>query len=267
MGCTDYEPASDTLALTGVPPGFNDDGPAEASGPPGEDWSCLARPAEQASAPVFSGNAPQVIYSLQMVDLSSGVIYRNLQVRACALTDVSCANPLTDMLGVNEQGRVDVPLFQNFTGYLEITSDELVPQLFYVNAPLQPRTQPDFPLAMVSIASLGPLLQLLGAVEANTGIIAIRTFDCQGVTANGVSLTSNNDQARPWYFVDGLPSSTESETGPEGLAGFINVPPGLNVVRAEGADGTDLGPQSMVVRPGWMSSMYLRPPGVQTFAP
>lgn len=204
---------------------------------------------------------------MQMVDLSSGVIYRNLQVRACALTDVNCTNPLTNMLSVNEQGRVDVPLFQNFTGYLEITSDELVPQLFYVNAPLQPRAEPDFPLAMVSLASLGPLLQLLGEVEPNTGIIGIRVFDCQGATANGVSLSSNSDQARPWYFVDGLPSSTQQETGREGLAGFINVPPGLNVVRAEGADGTDLGPQSMVVRPGWMSSMYIRPPGVQTFAP
>jgi hypothetical protein len=227
----------------------------------------LNRPVDQASAPVFAGNAPQVIYSMQMVDLSSGVIYRNLQVRACALTDVNCSNPLTNMLSVNEQGRVDVPLFQNFTGYLEITSDELVPQLFYVNAPLQPRTAPDFPLAMVSLSSLGPLLQLLGNVGPDTGIIGIRIFDCQGVTATGVSLSSDKDDARPWYFVDGLPSSMQAETGREGLAGFIDVPPGLTVVRAEGPDGTDLGLQSMVVRPGWMSSMYVRPPGVQTFAP
>jgi len=264
VNCTEYEPASDTLEFTGIAGNGN---VVASTAPLGQDWSCLDRPVQQVSAPVFAGSAPQVIYSLQMVDLSSGAIYRNLRVRACALTDVNCANPLTNMLGVNEQGRVDVPLFQNFTGYLEITSTELVPQIFYVNEPLQPRTQPDFPLAMLSLSSLGPLAQLLGAnIAPDTGFIGIRIFDCQGDTASGVTLLSDND-AVPWYLVDGLPSTQASATGQEGLAGFMNVPPGLAVVRAVAPDGTEIGLQSMVVRPGWMSSMYVRPPGVQTAAP
>jgi hypothetical protein len=265
VGCTEYEPASDTLELVGLSAGGSG---SLAAAPPGQDWSCLDQPVDtEVSAPVFAGAAPQVIYSMQMVDLSSGAIYRNLQVRACALTDVNCANPLTGMLGVNEQGRVDIPLFQNFTGYLEITSDELVPQLFYVNEPLQPRTGPDFPLAMLSLSSLGPLVQLIGVdIAPATGFIGIRVFDCQGDTAIGVSLDSDTD-AVPWYLVDGLPSSIQEQTGREGLAGFLNYPPGLAVLRADAPDGTALGIQSMVIRPGWMSSMYVRPPGVQTFAP
>lgn len=220
-------------------------------------------------APVFSGTAPRVIYSLQMVDLSSGAIYRNIRVRACALTDVTCSNPLTSVLGVNEQGLVDIPLFQNFTGYLEITSEEIVPQIFYLTEPLQPRPEPDFPLAMVSLANVVPLVQLLGVeLDPSLGMVALRIFDCNADTAPGVSLSTDNDDVTPWYFVGGLPSSTQEETGTEGLAGFVSVPPGLTVFEARTAEGTLLGgQQSVVVRPGWMSSMYLRPPGVQTSAP
>jgi hypothetical protein len=261
FGCTEFEPGSDTLSFTGV-----DQLEPVAKG---TDWRCLDQPPPQPTAPVFAGTAPRVIYSLQMVDLSSGAIYRSIQVRACALTDVNCSNPLTDMLTVNEQGRVDVPLFQNFTGYLEITSDELLPQLFYLTEPLQPQTEPEFPLAMVALTSLVPLVQLLGvSPQPTAGLIAVRIFDCQADTASGVTLSTEEGDSVPWYFVGGLPSSTQTETGPEGLAGFVNVSPGIAVFEAINPDGTILGGlQSMVVRPGWMSSMYLRPPGVQTSAP
>jgi hypothetical protein len=220
------------------------------------------------AAPVFAGTAPRIIYSLQMVDLSSGAIYRSIQVRACPLTDVDCTNPLTDYLTVNEQGRVDIPLFQNFTGYLEIRSDEIVPQLFYMTEPLQPQTAPEFPLAMVAIDNLPPLAQLVGLpLQPTMGLIALRVFDCKADTAFGVSLSTEEGGAVPWYFVGGLPSGEQTETGPEGLAGFLNVAPGVAVFEAVNSEGTLLGGlQSMVVRPGWMSSMYLRPPGVQTSA-
>jgi hypothetical protein len=261
LGCTEFEPGSDTLSFTGV-----DQLEPVAKG---TDWRCLDQPPAQPTAPVFAGTAPRVIYSLQMVDLSSGAIYRSIQVRACALTDVSCTNPLTDMLTVNEQGRVDVPLFQNFTGYLEITSDELVPQLFYLTQPLQPQAEPEFPLAMVARTNLVPLVQLLGVnPQPTSGMIALRIFDCQADTASGVTLSTEDGDVVPWYFVGGLPSGTQTETGPEGLAGFLNVPMGTAVFQAINPDGTLVGGlQSMAVRSGWMSSMYLRPPGVQTSAP
>jgi hypothetical protein len=261
LACTEFEPGSDTLGFTG-------DIDSLEPAPPGKDWRCLDETVVTPSAPIFAGVARPVIYSLQMVDLSSGAIYRSIQVRACSLTDVSCSNPLTDMLTVNEQGRVDVPLFENFTGYLEITSDELVPQLFYLTQPLQPQTAPEFPLAMVAVTNLVPLVQLLGVdLQPNMGLIALRIFDCKADTAAGVSLSTEQRGAVPWYFVGGLPSSSQTETGPEGLAGFMNVAPGLAVFEATNDEGALLGGlQSVVVRPGWMSSMYLRPPGVQTSA-
>ena len=263
VGCTEFEPGTDTLNRF-------DDGVGALEPTEGADWRCLAQPVQQPSAPVFAGAAPRVIYSLQMVDLSSGAIYRSIQVRACALTDVDCNNPLTDWLSVNEQGRVDVPLFQNFTGYLEIDSSlgEIVPQLFFFTEPLQPRAEPEFPLAMVAVTNLPPLVQLLGVEpQPTSGMIALRVFDCGGKTAAGVSLSTPSG-AVPWYFVGGLPSGTQTETGPEGLAGFLDVPPGVAVFDAVTEDGTVLGGlQSVVIRSGYMSSMYLKPPGVQTSAP
>jgi hypothetical protein len=263
VGCTEFAPGSDTPETVGSQRG------SLQPVPNGEDWSCLNRPVQPSSAPVFAGAAPRVIYSMQMVDLSSGAIYRSIQVRACSLTDVTCANPLTGSLSVNEQGTVDIPLFQNFTGYLEITGSDIVPQIFYLNEPLQLQTKPEWPLAMVALASLPPLVQLLGVeLQPTAGLIALRVFDCQAHPAAGVSLSTEARAALPWYFVDGLPSGTESQTGSEGLAGFVNVPPGLAVFEAATRGGEMLGGrQSLVVRPGWMSSMYLRPRGVQTSAP
>jgi hypothetical protein len=228
----------------------------------------LNQPIVQQSAPVFAGQARSVIYSLQMVDLSSGAIYRGVNVRACPLTDIDCSNPLTDTLTVNEQGRVDIPLFENFTGYLEIQGEEIVSQLFYMAEPLRPQTAPEFPLAMVARANLPPLAQLVGRdLQPTMGLIALRVFDCNADTAFGVSLSMQEDGAVPWYFVGGLPSGEQTETGPEGLAGFLNVTPGVAVFEAVNPEGAQLGGlQSMLVRAGWMSSMYVRPPGVQTSA-
>jgi hypothetical protein len=101
-------------------------------------------------------------------------------------------------------------------------------------------------------------------LQPDKGLIALRIFDCNGKTAPGVTLSTAEDTAIPWYFVGGFPSGMQTETGPEGLAGFVNVSPGLTIFEASNKDATLLGGvQSVVVRAGWMSSMYVRPPGVQ----
>ena len=249
LGCTEYEPASDSLP----------EGTISELGP---EWSCLNRPAEPSSVPTFSGTAPRVVFSIQVVDLSTGQIYPDAQVRACGLSDINCINPVTDMLGVDAEGWVDVPLFQNFTGFLEITSPDLVPYLFYLTEPLAAASTSEYPLAVVSLASLGPLVQLVGVdPQPGTGVIAVRVFNCTGDTTSGASLTTQT-RGVPWYFVNGLPTGMGTETGAEGIAGYVNVPPGLTVVEVRAPDGTLVAaPQSLVVRAGWLSAVYVKPPG------
>jgi hypothetical protein len=252
LGCTDYEPASDVLP----------EGTISELGP---EWSCLNRTAAPSSVPTFSGTVPRVVFSIQVVDLSTGNIYPDAQVRACGLADINCDDPVTDVLSVDAEGWVDVPLFQNFTGYLEIQSPDLVPYLFYLTEPLAPTSTIEYPLAVVSLAALGPLAQLVGvdSLQASKGVIATRVFNCTGDTATGASLTTEGDGV-PWYFLDGLPTGMGSETGAQGLAGYVNVSPGLAVVEARAPDGTTIaGPQSLVVRAGWLSAVYVKPPGRQ----
>jgi hypothetical protein len=271
LGCTQLASSSDTLQSgNGLQLGSKDAVDASSAPPArGHDWSCLAPKNAAAQTPppppVVAGASTRVVYSLQTVDLSSGQIYKDVQIRACALTDVTCTTPVAGPLAVDDQGWVDVPLFENFSGYLEIQSPETVPYLFFLTEPLGPQVPPEYPLGLVSLKSLQPLVQLLGvSPQPNTGLIAFRVFDCAGDTASGVTL-SPIEGGVPWYFVNGLPSSTEEQTGDDGLGGFVNLPPGLAVIDAQTSDGTSIaGPHSLVVRPNWLSALHLRPHGATT---
>jgi hypothetical protein len=214
---------------------------------------------------VAAGAAQRVVFSMQTVDLSTGKIYKNVQVRACGLTDVTCASPVAGPLTVDDQGWVDIPLFENFTGYIELQSPETVPYAFYLTEPLAPQVTPEYPIGIVSLMAIQPLVQLVGVTpQPDTGLLAFRVFDCRGDTAPGVTL-SPVDGAVPWYFVDGLPSGAQSETGVEGLGGFVNVPPGLAVIDALAPNGASIaGSRSLVVRPNWLSAIHLRPHGATT---
>jgi hypothetical protein len=251
LSCTEYEPASDTLTSridSLVPGGSNG------------NWDCVDPVMRAAPRPVFSETVDRLVYSIQLVDLSTGQLYPDVRVRACGIADINCENPVTDMLSVDAQGWVDLPLFRNFTGFLEITSSAAVSTLFYLTDPVE-ESIVEYPLALVSIASLGPLVELLGVQpEPNTGIVALRVFDCDGSTASGVSL-STDDAGMPWYFVDGLPSSTSRGTGADGLTGLVNVEPGLAEIDLRAPNGLSVdGLQSFVVRPNWLSYGYVRPP-------
>lgn len=248
--CSEYEPASDTLEgqVTSLNPAN------EAS-----NWNCVDPVMQAAPRPVFSQTVDRLVYSVQIVDLSSGQLYPDVRVRACGIADINCENPVTDMLAVDAEGWVDIPLFRNFTGFLEIRSAAAVSTLFYLTDPVQ-ESLVEYPVGLISIASIGPLVQLLGVQpQPNTGIVALRVFDCDGNTASGVSLATNN-AGMPWYFVDNLPSSTSRGTGADGLTGLVNVEPGLAEVDVRTPNGVSVdGPQSVVVRPNWMTYAYVRP--------
>jgi len=257
--CTEFESPTDILVPTEIE-GLN---PAALSA----DWGCLEPGAEPPAIPVSAQSVAQVIYSVQAVDLSTGQIYPDIRMRACGLADINCENPVTDWLTVDSQGWVHLPLFRDFIGFLEVMSPEIVPYVFYLKEPLT-RSLVEYPVAVISLASLGPLIQLVGVEpQPGTGIVVIRSFDCTGKTATGVRLSSEAG-GTPWYFVDGLPSSMVASTSSDGLGGLVNVAPGLAVVEVDAPTGVSIGgPQSFVVRPNWMSVAFLRPRAGERLAP
>jgi hypothetical protein len=250
--CTAFEPGTDTLP-----------GDETAALQPGEDdplWGCLTPTPAPPLVPVFSESGERIIFSLQLVDLSTGQIYPDATVRACGLADINCESPVVEGLTVDPRGWVDIPLYEGFTGFLEITSPSLLPYLFYLTEPVPGEPVREFPLGVITRAALQPLVALAGLpFEADTGLVAFRAFDCTGGVASGVSFVSETEGV-PWYFVDGLPNTMVASTSPDGLFGLANAPPGLSVIDPRAPNGLSIaGPQSLVVRAGWLSAGYVRP--------
>lgn len=250
-GCTAFEPGTDTLS----------EEPA-ALQPRGDDprWGCLTPTPAPPLVPVLAESGERVVFSLQLVDLSTGQIYPEATVRACGLADINCESPVVSGLTVDPRGWVDVPLYEGFTGFFEITSPQILPYLFYLTDPVPAESVTEFPLGVISRASLEPLVALAGLpFEPDKGIVAFRVFDCTGALASDVSFVSETEGV-PWYFVDGLPNTSVQATSPDGLFGLANAPPGLAVIDPRSPDGLSIaGPQSLVVRAGWLSAAYVRP--------
>lgn len=261
-GCTAYESASDTLPFTSGNPLFGQAGASTqvGQGPMvpdlGADWSCLGAPIDRTPAPGTPGAS--VVYSLRLVDLASGEPFTTSTLRVCGLTDIGCNRPLMDQMRPDAEGWVNVPLTANFSGYLEIQSEGAVPYIY-----LLPddgiRTMRDYPLVMIGLENFGALLSALRIqYDPTLGAIAVRTFDCQGVPAPGVVLQSSSG-GTPFYFENGLPNTARDQTDPDGLGGFIGSVPGVTLFEAELSNGTTTSTKSMIIRPGWMTTGYMRP--------
>jgi hypothetical protein len=243
QACSDYEPASDRYTGSLQP---------EA----GVDWSCLRATPGPLRTPGLAGGV--IIYSLRLVDLATDEPYTDATVRACGLTDIQCDVPITPTLMSDGDGWVNVRLTENFAGYLEIQSPRAVPYLFHLPA-TGLATKADFPLAMIAIESFGALLEAFELpFDPALGAIAVRSFDCRGQPAAGVDLASSVAGV-PWYFEQGLPTTSRSRTDPSGLGGFVSSAPGVSLLDASLADGRLIESKSIIVRASWMTAGYLRP--------
>lgn len=236
---------------------------------PGFDWSCLEEGGTTSVAPfVVASESERVIYSARIVDFTTRDIARGVSIRACVVTDVNCSQPITSPIFASEDGWFDVPLFRGFDGYLEYGGDNYVPHTLYLTEPMSASITLDFPLHVIDLDSLSSLSGLIGVnINPEAGLISVRSFDCQGVTADGVMLNKSGDGVR-WYFADGLPTSAETRTGGDGLGGWVNVPPGLAAVAAVAPTGAAIsGEQTLVVRPGGVATAYIWPRGTRPRAP
>jgi hypothetical protein len=255
--CTAFEPGSDVL--------LSDTGANQSAAPPGEDWSCLAAApgrSETPQQPMFAGQETRIVYSARILDLSTGAVYPDIAVNACGISDVDCATPVASKLSVDAQGWVDVPLFEGFNGFLEFVSPTILPSVFFFVEPLEQQMRISYPFGVVSLASVQPLVQLAGIDQApDGGFIAMRAFDCSGVTAPGVTFTIEGGGSL-YYFIGGLPTGTAPATDGSGLGGFGDVPPGLALVGANTSDGIPImPPRTVLIRSGWLSTLYAKPPG------
>jgi hypothetical protein len=253
--CTDYEPASDTLAET-------TDGMLNAGDAPlgagANDWACLADVSSgPSSVPMNTSNAEPATYVLPLIDFVSGMAPLSARGRACARVDPGCSMPLTESVMVSREGALVLPLFEGFDGFIEVEADNMVPALFFLNAPLIGNTQ-SFPAFLVPLNSALALSQIVGVpIDERFGLIGFWALDCGGLPAEGVVM-SNDAGGLIYNFVDGLPAFQTATV--DGIGGFVNVPPGRVLLRGVlSQGGQTIGVQSLVVREGWISVSNVQP--------
>jgi hypothetical protein len=223
----------------------------------GQDWSCAVGEVEQA------GDDPAALtYVFELEHFITGQPMVGASLRACFRADVSCESPLSEAVLDGSEERARVTAFEGFNGYLEITADGMLPTMVFFkpwSAALLAQLE-SVPIRMFPQAALLALGSTVNVpVDPAAGLVSVAAFDCAGAPAGGVRLELDRS-AIPYVFVDDLPVIDRDSTGAQGLAGFVNVPPGIVVVAGYRADASEpVGLESMLVRPGWVSNSFLLP--------
>lgn len=220
----------------------------------GASWSCLEQPPAPRAVPL----RPGVVLTLAVVDVASREEPEGLLARACSRLDVQCEAPLASASS-GAAGRLRLALPQGFSGFIEITSASSVPALYFPSHALD--GDGFEALSVISATNLDALAQTSGiALDASLGHLLARAFDCDGAEAAGVSI-SNGDLGTPFSFDGGLPRFGSNVTSSDGIAGYVNVAPGLVFVEGRAlAEERACGAASLVVRSGWLTYGDIEPP-------
>jgi len=264
FACTEFEDGDDTL----LPPDtdaqqldplfLNPPGGAASSLPPVTgDWGCLVEGTVN-EAP-FSDDSRRFVYTVRIETLL-GDVPTNTVVRACTTADLECAQPVTADLSIDARGVVEVPLFWGFDGYLEIQADGVIPSAYYIRQPLYADSIQEIPMQVAPLEALAAYAAANGAtLREDRALLAVEVFDCSWALASGIQV-GNDAGGVPFSFANGLPTIGAAVTDGRGLAGALNVPPGL--VRAWGdiaTTGERVGARTINARAGWLSGFSLVP--------
>jgi hypothetical protein len=244
---------------------------AEVSGP----WSCLTAPPEVLDPalhvdvtlivmdPIWPTNSAGENDGGPSLVTISGNWLPNVAVRPCGLLDPDCLDAPKAVI-TDDAGRAEFSLTGNFAGFFDLHRPDLVPATLYpghllAGQPVAILPSIDLtPTKFLSVAwSAGATVTLDGGV----GHVMIAVYDCQDHQAPGVSIAYDNLGSRgaPFYFTNGLPDLTASETDSFGLAGAVNVPAGtVKATATLVSTGTEVGSASFDVRPGSLTSAWIR---------
>lgn len=264
-GCTQLAPgadlgASDTLEDTAVRADRSSPGPElaplDAALPPASaPWACLAQPSAARAVP----RRPGVSLTLAVSDIASRQPPEGLRARACSRLDVQCEAPVVNVTG-DGSAELRLPLPQGFDGFVELTSRASVPSLYFLSQPLDADGHES--LSTVSPSALRALAESAGVVlDEASGYLLSRAFDCDGAPAAGVRIEGVQTGV-PFSFESGLPRFGSDVTSSEGLAGYVNVAPGLVfMVGRELSRGHEYGATSVLMRSGWLTYGDIAPSG------
>jgi hypothetical protein len=186
-------------------------------------------------------------------------------VRACSKLDVTCASPLPNSTATSDaQGNATFTLPAGFDGYLEINGSSTMSALWYFSP--FPVTDGTYNVGLLSPNDFQLIAQTSGAtIDANAGHSFNLALDCTakyGTFTAGMSFDADKKTSgtRPFYVINGLPSTTATATDASGIGGFANLPPGVVTVTATlQSTGARSGSASVLIRTGVITYSPIAP--------
>ena len=206
-----------------------------------------------------------VPFEMPVVEFVSEQPPKNMKALACRPNDVSCADPEGMFEDKDGRGVIRMELPRGFDGFLEVTSDDALPALWYFTKPLVTTTRSKT-LRVVAPSSLMLLAAVSGlSTDASKGLVILEAFDCNKVAVGGVHFAESKRTALPFYIVNGIPNTestvtVRNEMDDEAPGGFVNATPGFTRFTASiGIEGPLLGEFNANVRASTVTYLDIHP--------
>jgi hypothetical protein len=223
----------------------------QAPGP----WSCL----DHVSWPQAGPN--NVTATLVLVDLVTLQPMVGLTARLCHKLDSGCDAPVRTDLVSDGSGRMSVSVPSGFDGYVQSTSTEVMPFLYFFNPPVT--ADREVPAVPVLQAGALPMFANLAGADliADRGHFLARAYNCLGKTAEGIHVSSpdGDDATVPFYMIKGVPSVKVGATDSSGNGGLLNLRAGTATLTGQLDNGASMGLLSAMIRPGTITYTALVP--------
>jgi hypothetical protein len=188
-------------------------------------------------------------------------------VAACGALDPACASPVSGPTTSDDAGVARLMVPGAFTGFYSLAQDGSVPSFFYPgNRLLAGEPSVSFPTSETTETSFTELqaafnIDVNQDVDAGPGTVSLTQYDCNDRHASGVAFTVAPAPAHTLYLANGLPSTTATQTSPDGVGVLVNVPAGGASITSTlvGQNNRVLGTANVLVRSGSLTLVYLRP--------
>lgn len=207
-------------------------------------------------------------YELSISHLLGGKPYQGLTFFLCPSFDPDCEEPQSKAKS-NKKGRFSFSVPVGFRGHVYAPAPEenptMLPLRAYIFPP--PSENPDVPKRPELVVTTQDVLLGLATLGKTTpemaeGHVIFTVIDCQGKPLAGVSVSTSAVSDKSWRVyvgAGGQPDPTLEATGPSGRGAVLNVPPGYITVRGVHEEYGKIFEQSVVVRPGSLTSVPIIP--------
>jgi len=221
---------------------------------PNPKWRCEPPP------PASPTDTRELV--LPVIDALSRRYLADVEIVACNKLDYTCMNPIATV-NTNMDGDAVLTVPAMFAGYMQqVERADYVPAMYFMPTLLPDNNRlSNFPL--VPAGSFTGLALALGAsVDRDRGHAMLIIEDCQGLALPDIRFSSPQaDMATTeFYVVDQIPTTSATETSPEGQGGFANLPPGtIEILVTEVKTGLVVNKVTMLMRGGMITTMYIKP--------